>query len=77
MRRRGAAFFLMLIMMNELARYRLREVFNEGRRRMVPSMDKIPQYALIDSFYLHYRNPMLGQLSDLKDEKDILWYHLG
>ncbi len=61
---------------DELARYRLREVFMESRRRMVPSMDKIPQYALIDSFYLHYRSPMLGQLSDLKDEKDILWYHL-
>lgn len=61
---------------DELARYRLREVFMEGRRRMVPGMDKIPQYTLIDSFYVHYRSPMLSQLRDLKDEKDILWYHL-
>ncbi len=61
---------------DELARYRLREVFMEGKRRMVPGMEKIPQYTLIDSFYVHYRSPMLGQLKDLKDEKDILWYHL-
>jgi uncharacterized protein with von Willebrand factor type A (vWA) domain len=56
----------------ELTRYRLREVFLMARRHMVPNLEKVKNYILADSFYIHYRQPILRGGVD-NDKYRALW----
>jgi len=56
----------------ELTRYRLREVFLMAKRHMVPNLEKVKSYILADSFYIHYRQPILRSSAD-NDNYRALW----
>lgn len=56
----------------ELTRYRLREVYITAKRHMVPSLDKVKNYILADSFYIHYRQPILRNETSM-DPQRALW----
>jgi Uncharacterized protein containing a von Willebrand factor type A (vWA) domain, COG2425 len=56
----------------ELTRYRLREVFLMAKRHMVPNLEKVKSYILADSFYIHYRQPILRSSVD-NDNYRALW----
>ncbi len=57
-----------------LTRYRAREVLIEARRRFLAFVEKCEPYILIDSYYVHYSDPILRKPKDLGDEKLLLWY---
>ncbi|OYT25475.1 MAG: VWA containing CoxE family protein [Thermoprotei archaeon ex4572_64] len=54
--------------------FRAREVVIEARRRFIAKTDKLDPEVLADSFYIHYRTPILKNPSSLKSIKEKLWY---
>ncbi|WP_243678353.1 hypothetical protein [Vulcanisaeta distributa] len=56
-----------------LTRYRIREVLIEARRRSISYIDKMKQEVLADSFYVHYRQPILRMPTENEDMETSLW----
>ncbi|GAB6947285.1 hypothetical protein JCM16161A_14150 [Vulcanisaeta sp. JCM 16161] len=56
-----------------LTRYRIREVLIEARRRSISYIDKMKQEVLADSFYVHYRQPILKVPTENEDLETSLW----
>ncbi len=56
-----------------LTRYRIREVLIEARRRSISYIDKMKQEVLADSFYVHYRQPILKMPTENEDMETSLW----
>jgi Uncharacterized protein containing a von Willebrand factor type A (vWA) domain len=56
-----------------LTKYRVREVLIEARRHSIGYIDKIKQEVLADSFYVHYRQPILRMPIDNEDMETSLW----
>ncbi|WP_252900248.1 hypothetical protein [Vulcanisaeta sp. JCM 14467] len=50
-----------------LTKYRIREVLIEARRRSISYIDKMKQEVLADSFYVHYRQPILRMPTENED----------
>lgn len=59
---------------NPLVRYRAREVLLEARRRFLTFVEKCEPFILIDSYYVHYTDPILRKPREIGDEKLLLWY---
>ncbi|NPA23958.1 MAG: VWA containing CoxE family protein, partial [Crenarchaeota archaeon] len=57
-----------------LTRYRAREVLLEARRRFLAFVENCEPYILVDSYYVHYTEPILRRPRDISDEKLLLWY---
>lgn len=56
-----------------LTKYRVREVLIEARRHSIGYIDKMKQEVLADSFYVHYRQPILRMPIDNEDMETSLW----
>ncbi|GAB6943855.1 vWA domain-containing protein [Vulcanisaeta sp. JCM 14467] len=56
-----------------LTKYRIREVLIEARRRSISYIDKMKQEVLADSFYVHYRQPILRMPTENEDMETALW----
>ena len=56
-----------------LTKYRVREVLIEARRRSISYIDKMKQEVLADSFYIHYRQPILRMPTENEDMETSLW----
>ena len=56
-----------------LTKYRVREVLIEARRRSISYIDKMKQEVLADSFYIHYRQPILRMPAENEDMETSLW----
>jgi uncharacterized protein with von Willebrand factor type A (vWA) domain len=56
-----------------LTKYRVREVLIEARRHSIGYIDKMKQEVLADSFYVHYRQPILRMPIDNEDTETSLW----
>ena len=56
-----------------LTKYRVREVLIEARRRSISYIDKMKQEVLADSFYIHYRQPILRMPTENEDMETALW----
>ncbi|MGC9179573.1 MAG: vWA domain-containing protein [Vulcanisaeta sp.] len=56
-----------------LTRYRIREVLIEARKRSISYIDKMKQEVLADSFYVHYRQPIMRMLVENEDMEASLW----
>ncbi len=57
-----------------LALYRAREVVLEAKKRFLTRVEKCDPVILIDSFYIHYRRPILRKPADIRDDKLLLWF---
>ena len=57
---------------DDLTRYRFREVYLLAKRSLLPNLEKLDKYVLVDSFYVHYRNPILKGGVE-RDLKKALW----
>jgi len=56
-----------------LTRYRIREVLIEARKRSISYIDKMKQEVLADSFYVHYRQPIMRMPVENEDMEASLW----
>jgi len=56
-----------------LTKYRIREVLIEARRHSISYIDKMKQEALADSFYVHYRQPILRMPRENEDMETSIW----
>lgn len=56
-----------------LTRYRIREVLIEARKRSISYVDKMKHEVLADSFYVHYRQPILRIPAGNEDLETSLW----
>ncbi len=56
-----------------LTRYRIREVLIEARKHSIGYIDKMKQGVLADSFYVHYRQPILRMPIENEDMETSLW----
>ena len=56
-----------------LTKYRVREVLIEARKHSIGYIDKMKQEVLADSFYVHYRQPILRMPIDNEDMETSLW----
>ncbi|WP_243679605.1 hypothetical protein [Vulcanisaeta souniana] len=56
-----------------LTRYRIREVLIEARKHSIGYIDKMKQGVLADSFYVHYRQPILRMPIGNEDMETSLW----
>jgi len=56
-----------------LTKYRVREVLIEARKHSIGYIDKMKQEVLADSFYVHYRQPILRMPIDNEDTETSLW----
>ncbi|WP_054857475.1 hypothetical protein [Vulcanisaeta sp. JCM 16159] len=56
-----------------LTRYRIREVLIEARKRSISYVDKMKHEVLADSFYVHYRQPILRIPTGNEDLETSLW----
>ncbi len=56
-----------------LTRYRVREVLIEARRHSISYINKMKQEVLADSFYVHYRQPILRMAVENEDLETSLW----
>ncbi len=57
-----------------LTLFRARELIIESRRRGLMWVEKLPLEVLIDSFYVHYRRPILKRISQFSDDRLLVWY---
>ncbi len=60
-----------------LVKYRAREVVLEARRRLFTRVEQCDPYILIDSYYIHYSEPIFRKPRDIEDEKLLLWYKVA
>ncbi|MCG2880240.1 MAG: VWA containing CoxE family protein [Vulcanisaeta sp.] len=58
---------------DQLTRFRVREVLIEARRHSIGYIDKMRQEVLADSFYVHYRQPILRMPSEDEDLEMAVW----
>ena len=56
-----------------LTRYRIREVLIEARKRTISYVDKMKQEVLADSFYVHYRQPIMRMPVENENMEASLW----
>lgn len=57
-----------------LTLYRAREVALEAKRKFLTRIEKCDPAILIDSFYVHYRKPILKKPTEIRDDKLLLWF---
>ena len=56
--------------------FRARELAIEARKKFIKKIDELNPAILIDSFYVHFKTPILIDYRKLNDEKLLLWHRI-